>query len=489
MRSSPSSARSGRSSCSGARRSWTRSASAIASPAGIGHISRVAGATNLDPTAAAEAGNAIQRFLVEETRLGIPALLHEETLHGLLARDAPIYQQSIGAAAAFDPELVEAIATAIRRRMRAIGRPLALAPVLDISPRPALGPGRGDVRRGPVPRGGPRIGLRPRAPGHGPRDRRRRDRQALRRPRPRRGRVQPGAGPHRPARAPRGAAAAVRGRRPGRRHRERHAGLLRRRRRALPRLARAADDDPARRVGLRRRRRVRLHRGSDARHRAPPDAGPGDGRGDGPAGRHGQRAAGDRRVRRAAPRGDRGRPGRRPARRPRGRAAAAAQVPPRAVRAAVRRPADGRRAGIARRRRARACPGPRPTLGRPRRERRDAAARCVERGDDRRRRPDRGQRPRPAGRLRPPAPHRDVARDAPPGEPVRVPGERRHQPDRRAVPVPTILDELRERSVRNESRTREASGCATATTPASRRRSQPRAMPRSRSSSSASAPG
>ena len=56
---------------------------------GIGHISRVAGATNLDPIGAAEAGNAIQRFLVEETRLGIPAILHEESLHGLLAREAP----------------------------------------------------------------------------------------------------------------------------------------------------------------------------------------------------------------------------------------------------------------------------------------------------------------------------------------------------------------------------------------------------------------
>ena len=88
---------------------------------GIGQISRVAGATNLDPAGAAEAGNAIQRYLVEETRLGIPAILHEETLHGLLARGATSFQQSIGAAAAFDPELVEAIATTIRRRMLAIG--------------------------------------------------------------------------------------------------------------------------------------------------------------------------------------------------------------------------------------------------------------------------------------------------------------------------------------------------------------------------------
>jgi beta-glucosidase len=106
---------------------------------GIGHVSRVAGGTNLDPIAAAEIGNEIQRFLVNETRLGIPALLHEESLHGLLARDAPIYQQSIGAAAAFDPELVESIAAAIRRRMRSIGATVALAPVLDICRDPRWG--------------------------------------------------------------------------------------------------------------------------------------------------------------------------------------------------------------------------------------------------------------------------------------------------------------------------------------------------------------
>ncbi len=108
-------------------------------PEGIGQISRVAGATNLDAAGAAEAGNAIQRFLVEETRLGIPAILHEEALHGLLARGATSFQQSIGAAAAFDPELVEAIATTIRRRMLAIGGRLALAPVLDITRDPRWG--------------------------------------------------------------------------------------------------------------------------------------------------------------------------------------------------------------------------------------------------------------------------------------------------------------------------------------------------------------
>jgi beta-glucosidase len=108
-------------------------------PDGIGQISRVAGATNLDAVGAAAAGNAIQRFLVEETRLGIPAILHEETLHGVLARGAPTFQQSIGAGAAFDAELVEAIASTIRRRMLAMGGRVALAPVLDLCRDPRWG--------------------------------------------------------------------------------------------------------------------------------------------------------------------------------------------------------------------------------------------------------------------------------------------------------------------------------------------------------------
>ena len=106
---------------------------------GIGHVSRVAGATNLGAAAAAEVGNAIQRFLVEETRLGVPAILHEETLHGLLAREATSFQQSIGAAAAFDAELVEAIAATLRRRLQAIGATVALAPDLDITRDPRWG--------------------------------------------------------------------------------------------------------------------------------------------------------------------------------------------------------------------------------------------------------------------------------------------------------------------------------------------------------------
>jgi beta-glucosidase len=108
-------------------------------PDGIGEITRVAGSTNLRPPEVARATNAIQRHLIEETRLGIPAIVHEECLHGLLAWSAPCFQQSIGAAATFDPAVVSAVAGTIRSRMLATGARHALGPVLDISRDPRWG--------------------------------------------------------------------------------------------------------------------------------------------------------------------------------------------------------------------------------------------------------------------------------------------------------------------------------------------------------------
>jgi beta-glucosidase len=107
--------------------------------AGVGQITRLAGATNLEAAGVAALANEIQDFLLEETRLGIPAIVHEESLHGLLSRDAPVFQQSIGAAAAWDPGIVEAMATTIRRRMLMTGARHSLAPVLDITRDPRWG--------------------------------------------------------------------------------------------------------------------------------------------------------------------------------------------------------------------------------------------------------------------------------------------------------------------------------------------------------------
>ncbi len=107
--------------------------------AGIGQITRVAGATNLGSVASAELANRIQRFLVEETRLGIPAIVHEESLHGLLATESVCFPQSIGQAASWEPGLVEEMARRLGRELRAQGAQQTLAPILDITRDPRWG--------------------------------------------------------------------------------------------------------------------------------------------------------------------------------------------------------------------------------------------------------------------------------------------------------------------------------------------------------------
>ncbi len=100
---------------------------------GIGQITRVAGASMLDPVSAAQTVNRLQRFLVEQTRLGIPAVIHEECCCGATVLGGTVYPQMLGLAATFQPELAEAMAIAIRKQLRAIGARQGLAPVLDVA--------------------------------------------------------------------------------------------------------------------------------------------------------------------------------------------------------------------------------------------------------------------------------------------------------------------------------------------------------------------
>ncbi|MBE3117498.1 MAG: glycoside hydrolase family 3 protein, partial [Candidatus Atribacteria bacterium] len=106
---------------------------------GIGQITRVAGASTLDPVAAAKAGNQLQKFLLESTRLGIPAILHEESCSGAMLLGGSAYPQMIGLASTFQPELAEKMTKAIRKQLLAIGARQALAPVLDVSRDPRWG--------------------------------------------------------------------------------------------------------------------------------------------------------------------------------------------------------------------------------------------------------------------------------------------------------------------------------------------------------------
>lgn len=106
---------------------------------GIGQITRVGGASNLPPREAAELANRIQRYLVEETRLGIPAMVHEECCSGYMARGATSFPQAIGLAATWEPELATRMAEVIRAQVRAAGGHQGLAPVLDIAQDPRWG--------------------------------------------------------------------------------------------------------------------------------------------------------------------------------------------------------------------------------------------------------------------------------------------------------------------------------------------------------------
>jgi len=107
---------------------------------GIGQIGRLSDTGNgLNPVEMAGLANAIQKFFVEETRLGIPVIFHEECLHGLAAKDATSYPQPIGLASTFDPSLAEEIYTAIAEDARARGVHQALTPVVDVAREPRWG--------------------------------------------------------------------------------------------------------------------------------------------------------------------------------------------------------------------------------------------------------------------------------------------------------------------------------------------------------------
>ncbi|KQN80297.1 glycoside hydrolase [Sphingomonas sp. Leaf67] len=83
--------------------------------------------------------NAAQRWAVERTRLGIPMIMHEEALHGYVARGATSFPQSIALASSWDPALVERVFGVAAREMRARGANLALAPVVDVARDPRWG--------------------------------------------------------------------------------------------------------------------------------------------------------------------------------------------------------------------------------------------------------------------------------------------------------------------------------------------------------------
>lgn len=83
--------------------------------------------------------NAIQKFLVENTRLGVPALFHDETAHGYAARGATIFPIPPALASTWDCDLVEQVFTVTARQARLSGVTIGLSPVLDLMREPRFG--------------------------------------------------------------------------------------------------------------------------------------------------------------------------------------------------------------------------------------------------------------------------------------------------------------------------------------------------------------
>ncbi|WP_425563371.1 glycoside hydrolase family 3 N-terminal domain-containing protein [Microbacterium panaciterrae] len=106
---------------------------------GIGHYTRVYGTRPVEPVERAAWLWAEQRRLTRETRLGIPALVHEECLTGLAAWKAATFPTPLAWGASFDPELVAEMGALIGESMRLLGIHQGLAPVLDVVRDPRWG--------------------------------------------------------------------------------------------------------------------------------------------------------------------------------------------------------------------------------------------------------------------------------------------------------------------------------------------------------------
>jgi beta-glucosidase len=104
---------------------------------GLGEMSRPS--EHRGPREMAEFTNTIQKWLQQNTRLGIPILFHDECLHGHVALKGTSYPQAIALASTWDPALVGNVFSATAAEVRARGAQQCLAPVLDLARDPRWG--------------------------------------------------------------------------------------------------------------------------------------------------------------------------------------------------------------------------------------------------------------------------------------------------------------------------------------------------------------
>ena len=124
--------------------SFNPDTAAVLMPHGIGHVTRpseLTGPPDTGRTAVNEVNfvNEIQKWMVEETRLGIPAIMHEESLHGLAALGSTSWGQPISVAASFNRELTRSLYQTAARQTASRGGHVVLTPVVDVARDPRWG--------------------------------------------------------------------------------------------------------------------------------------------------------------------------------------------------------------------------------------------------------------------------------------------------------------------------------------------------------------
>lgn len=88
---------------------------------------------NEDAERLAKKINAIQKYFVEESRLGIPIIPFDEALHGLMREGATAFPQAIGLSATFNPELMKEVSMAIAKESKLRGIRQILTPVVNLA--------------------------------------------------------------------------------------------------------------------------------------------------------------------------------------------------------------------------------------------------------------------------------------------------------------------------------------------------------------------
>lgn len=108
-------------------------------PDGHGRFTQYSMVGLADPVQIAQISNEIQRYFVEETRLGIPVALQSENLCGYPAAGGTLFPSMTNVAATWEPELAKEMASVIGQESRAVGINSAMSPVIDVSRDPRWG--------------------------------------------------------------------------------------------------------------------------------------------------------------------------------------------------------------------------------------------------------------------------------------------------------------------------------------------------------------